>query len=109
MSIPKTADLQVIVNYLKDEGVQVTPGIKKLLEFFKDNYVVTFTHSGFGGSYSDMYKFISEKTEMHRDTVVVNTRKLEDCGVLGTQKGMKSIGGREYEYGFTSLVENLYD
>ncbi|MBI4918710.1 hypothetical protein HY837_02180 [archaeon] len=109
MSIPKTADLEVVVNYLKNEGIQVTPGMKNLLNYFKDNYVVTFTHSGFGHDSVDVYKFISEKTGMHRDTVVINSRKLEECGVLGTQKGIKSIGGREYEYGFTSLVERLYE
>ena len=111
MAIPKNADLGVVVNHLRDIGIGVTKSMKKLLEYFRNHYVITHSPSGFGcvdGGYPDIYEFVAKRTGMRRATVCGATHQLEGCGVLGTQKGVKSPGGREWEYGFTPIVTGLY-
>lgn len=101
-------NIEKLVEYIEQQGIEVDKNMRKVLDYFDGMDVVLFVRSGFGHSSPDVVNYVSKNLDIPYDNVAKITGQLEMLSLLGTERGMGSIAGREHIYGFTGLARSIY-
>lgn len=103
-------NIEKLVEYIEERGTEVDENMKKVLNYFDKKVIVYFYPSGFGHGPADMriLKCLCEKLNIEDREASRITSTLENMGLLGEERGIKSISGSEYIYGFTKRAEHIY-
>ena len=80
-------------------GTPVDDTMKKILEYFNGQVLVSMGSTEFD-------KKISKDTGILEDEVYIRRMQLQRSRILGYEKGLSSVGGREMEYGLTESVRS---
>ena len=100
--------IERLVKHLeKKEKYKVNGDVKKVLDYFDGMVVTYFRPSGFGHNSPDLVKYISNSLSMEYDKTEDILRDLEGKDLLVTEKGIHSISGSEYEYGFSEKAKQI--
>jgi len=102
-------DTGKLINYLTEKGVNIDSDVKKIIEFFNGMVLVRFLPSGFGHTMPSLSEKLAQNTKVPKIKTEVIMSQLERLGLLKDKKGTHSIGGAEYEYGFTDLAKSIME
>jgi len=102
-------DISKLLNYLKEEGVIIDGDLKKIVDFFNGKVLANFSPSGFGGTTTPWEETLSKKTGIRRSKVNRLVSGLGQLNLLEEERGMGSVAGREYDYGFTKYAYSIMD
>ena len=97
-----------LVRHIEEEGISVGKSMRKILRFFDENILVSFSHSGFGSGVAAYVRPLSEKLKISEDNAEEALFDLKNLGILEEEKGNNSIGGSEYELGYTEEAKIIY-
>ena len=96
--------------YLSKEDVEVDKEMKKVLDYFKDRVLVTFSATGSDSCPSNYDEKIMERLkDIPKETIFRKRIQLERTKILGYEKGLSSVGGKEFELGFTEKAKDILE
>ncbi|QQG45389.1 MAG: hypothetical protein HYW89_00410 [Candidatus Sungiibacteriota bacterium] len=101
-----TVEMKKLVSFFESRGITVDESMRKILEYFREYYQVYFHPSGSGHPAPDLNQKLAEKLGIDCDTVVSITSMLRRAGLLVEEKGLSSVGGKEYWFGIPDWLRN---